>query len=73
MGFRLPGIRRSSSKAVDEVPKGYLAVYVGDKMKRFMIPEKRKIQDPKIIRRPILGFEDQDIVDGFPMKNCHNS
>jgi SAUR family protein len=38
MGFRLPGIRRSSSKAVDEVPKGYLAVYVGDKMKRFMIP-----------------------------------
>ncbi|GAU32279.1 hypothetical protein TSUD_62950 [Trifolium subterraneum] len=38
MGFRLPGIRRSSSKAVDEVPKGYLAVYVGEKMKRFMIP-----------------------------------
>jgi SAUR family protein len=23
---------------VDEVPKGYLAVYVGEKMKRFMIP-----------------------------------
>ncbi|KAK2381599.1 auxin-induced protein 15A [Trifolium repens] len=38
MGFRLPGIRKSSSKAVDEVPKGYLAVYVGEKMKRFMIP-----------------------------------
>ncbi|RYR61368.1 hypothetical protein Ahy_A04g018538 [Arachis hypogaea] len=40
MGFRLPAIRRASSavsqessKAV-EVPKGYLTVYVGDKMKR---------------------------------------
>ncbi|RHN61446.1 putative small auxin-up RNA [Medicago truncatula] len=38
MGFRLPGIRRSSSKTVDGIPKGYLAVYVGDKMKRFLIP-----------------------------------
>ena len=45
MGFRLPGIRRasfsanhhSSSKVVD-VSKGYLAVYVGEKMKRFVIP-----------------------------------
>ncbi|CAJ2671792.1 auxin-induced protein 6B [Trifolium pratense] len=38
MGFRLPGIRRSSSSKQMEVPKGYLAVYVGEKMKRFLIP-----------------------------------
>ena len=45
MGFRLPGIRRTSfgsnqatSKAV-EVPRGYLAVYVGESQKkRFVIP-----------------------------------
>ncbi|XP_020214391.1 auxin-induced protein 6B [Cajanus cajan] len=44
MGFRFAAIRRASftarkaaSKSV-EVPKGYLAVYVGEKQKRFMIP-----------------------------------
>ena len=44
MGFRLPGISRASfsgnfasSKGVN-VPKGYLAVYVGEKMNRFVIP-----------------------------------
>jgi len=42
MGFRLLGRRssfsasQSSSKQV-EVSKGYLAVYVGEKMRRFMI------------------------------------
>ncbi|QCE05349.1 SAUR family protein [Vigna unguiculata] len=44
MGFRLPGSKKTifavseaSSKAVN-APKGYLAVYVGEKMKRLMIP-----------------------------------
>ncbi|AES71923.1 SAUR-like auxin-responsive family protein [Medicago truncatula] len=44
MGFRLPAaIRRASfsssqtSKALN-VPKGYLAVYIGEQMKRFVIP-----------------------------------
>lgn len=44
MGFRLPGIRRASLSTIQtaskgvEVPKGYLAVYVGDNMRRFVIP-----------------------------------
>nr|XP_004506992.1 auxin-induced protein 10A5-like [Cicer arietinum] len=45
MGFRITSIiRRASFSKTQvstkgfEIPKGYLAVYVGDKMKRFVIP-----------------------------------
>ena len=45
MGFRITSIiRRASFSRTQgstkgfEVPKGYLAVYVGDKMRRFVIP-----------------------------------
>ncbi|CAJ1933663.1 unnamed protein product [Sphenostylis stenocarpa] len=45
MGFRILGmVRQASFSAAKEtrkgieVPKGHLAVYVGDKMRRFVIP-----------------------------------
>lgn len=44
MGFHLPSIRRAlfaanqASSKVVEMPKGYLAAYVGEKMRRFVIP-----------------------------------
>ena len=67
MGFRLPGIRKASfavnqasSKAVD-VPKGYLAVYVGEKMKRFVIPisylRQTSFQDLLIQAEEQFGYD----------------
>jgi SAUR family protein len=38
MSFRLPSIIKSKASSSKGVLKGYLAVYVGDKMKRFVIP-----------------------------------
>ncbi|CAL5212575.1 unnamed protein product [Lathyrus oleraceus] len=45
MGFRITSIIKKASFSTSqgstkgfEVPKGYLAVYVGDKMRRFVIP-----------------------------------
>ncbi|KAL4327815.1 hypothetical protein AHAS_Ahas13G0137800 [Arachis hypogaea] len=45
MAFRILGIRKASLSASKgtNVPKGYLAVYVGDKMRRFVIPDSNYI------------------------------
>jgi SAUR family protein len=64
MGFRLPGIRRSSSKAVDAIPKGYLAVYVGDKMKRFLIPISL-LNQPSF--QELLSLSEQEFGYDHPM------
>ena len=70
MGFRLPGIKRSSSfsrksassRAVD-VPKGFLSVYVGDEMKRFVIPISY-LNHP--LFRDLLDWAEEEFGYSFP-------
>ena len=71
MGFRLPGIRRTSfgsseaaSKAV-EVPKGCFAVYVGEiQKKRFVIPISY-LNEP--LFQELLGQVEQEFGYDHPM------
>ncbi|KAK7312282.1 hypothetical protein VNO77_36039 [Canavalia gladiata] len=57
MGFRLPGLQRRS-----DIPKGYLAVYVGEnEKKRFVIPisylNQPSIQDLLSQAEQEFGFD----------------
>ncbi|KAI4323748.1 hypothetical protein L6164_023329 [Bauhinia variegata] len=69
MGFRLPGIRRAlfsatqaASKSVG-VPKGYLAVYVGEEMRRFVIPISY-LNQPAF--QELLGQAEEEFGYGHP-------
>ncbi|KAG4992334.1 hypothetical protein JHK87_025791 [Glycine soja] len=73
MGFHLPSIRRAlfaanqvSSKTVD-VPKGYLAAYVGDKMKRFVVPvsylNQPSFQNQPLFRQLLSQVEEEFVYD----------
>ncbi|KAL4327233.1 hypothetical protein AHAS_Ahas13G0079600 [Arachis hypogaea] len=56
MAFRIPGIRKASLSASKgtNVPKGYLAVYVGDKMRRFVIPRSKAVHHKQEIHLPAV-------------------
>lgn len=70
MGFRLPSIRRASftgsqaSPKALNVPKGYLAVYVGEKMKRFVIPTSY-LNQPSL--QYLLGEAEEEFGYDHPM------
>ncbi|OIV99526.1 hypothetical protein TanjilG_17340 [Lupinus angustifolius] len=69
MGFHFPLIRRASftsnqaSTKVANVPKGYIAVYVGENTKRFVIPisylNQRSFQDLLGQAEEEFGYEHQ--------------
>ncbi|XP_016188453.2 auxin-induced protein X10A-like [Arachis ipaensis] len=66
MGFRLPAIRKASSAVTQaaSVPKGYLAVYVGEKMKRFVIPISY-LSQPSF--QDLLSQAEEEFGYGHPM------
>ncbi|KAK7400956.1 hypothetical protein VNO78_12267 [Psophocarpus tetragonolobus] len=60
MGFRLPGLHRRSA-----IPKGYLAVYVGENdKKRFVIPISY-LHQPSI--QDLLSEAEQEFGFDYPM------
>ncbi|KAL4327813.1 hypothetical protein AHAS_Ahas13G0137600 [Arachis hypogaea] len=56
MAFRIPGIRKASLSASKgtNVPKGYLAVYVGDKTRRIVIPRSKAVHHKQEIHLPAV-------------------
>ncbi|KAK2448764.1 auxin-induced protein 15A [Trifolium repens] len=64
MGFRLPSIIRSKTSSSKGVSKGYLAVYVGEEMKRFVIPVSYLNQ---ISFQDLLGQSEEQFGFDHPM------